>query len=208
MIAILVAIIIAVTAVAIFTIVPGDYRSKTQNLHANRSETNQEREPVVKPHFPTIEGQNIDGRPFKLPDDFKGLYNIVFIAYARPHQRDVDEWMPYARALAADFPDIQVYELPVVREMAWYMREQIDYWMSGGISDAQARATTITLYTDVQSFNYALNLPDPDVMSIALIDRFGNVLWQERGEYSQEKLDSIESTIVNLLANIRIIVPN
>ncbi len=201
------AIILAIVAVAFMNIMPGDSRSKPLKALANRSEITQNRDPAVKPHFPTIEGQNIDGRPFKLPDDFDGLYNIVLIAYSRQHQSDIDEWMPHARHLATAFPDIQVYELPVVREMAWFMREQIDYWMSSGISDPLARATTITLYTDVQTCNQDLNCPDTDEIGIALVDRFGNVVWRERGECTQAKLEDLENSIVNLLANIRIAAP-
>ena len=201
------AIILAIGAVAFMTIVPGNSRTKPLKALADRSEIAQNRGPAVKPHFPTIEGQNIDGRPFKLPDDFEGLYNIVFIAYSQQHQSDVDEWMPHARDLAAAFPDIQVYELPVVREMAWFMREQLGYWMSNGISDSLARATTITLYTDVQTFNQDLNFPDTDEIGIALVDRFGNVVWRERGECAKAKLNHLENSIVNLLANIRIAAP-
>ena len=207
MIAFIAAIVLAIVAVTFMTIVHNDSRSKPLKALANRSEITQNRDPAVKPHFPTIEGQNIDGRPFKLPDDFDGLYNIVLIAYSRQHQSDIDEWMPHARHLATAFPDIQVYELPVIRETAWFMREQLDYWMSSGISDSLARATTITLYTDVQTFNQDLNFPDTDEIGIALVDRFGNVVWRERGECTEAKLENLENSIVNLLANIRIAAP-
>ncbi len=206
-IAFIAAIVLAIVAVAFMTIVPGDSRSKPLKALANRSENTRNRDPSVKPHFPTIEGQNIDGRPFELPDDFEGLYNIVLIAYRQQYLRDLDGWMPHARDLPTAFPDIQVYELPVVREMAWFMREQLDYWMTNGISDPLARATTITLYTDFQAFNQDLRLPNTDEIGIALVDRFGNVVWRERGECTEAKLENLENSIVNLLANIRIAAP-
>ena len=48
---------------------------------------------------------------------------------------------------------------------------------------------------------------DVDRMVQRTLDRFGNVAWRERGACTQAKLASLENSIVNLLANIRIAVP-
>ncbi len=53
--------------------------------------------------------------------------------------------------------------------MNWFQRRQLDFWMSTGIQDPLARATTITLYTDLQAMQSALALPDLDTIQIILL---------------------------------------
>ena len=201
---IIIAVILALTAIAFFFVMPGEILAKRSPLLHEDSDAHEDETLHSSPQFPTILGRNVNGRLFKLPDEFESLYNIVLIAYDKHQFLDADEWKPHIRDIESTYPDIRAYRLPVVAEISWFMRERLEFWMSSDIIDPMSRANTITLYTDVRSFNRNLNIPNTDEIVIALVDRYGNVLWSEHGEFESSKAQDLEDTIVNLLTNVRI----
>ena len=54
----------------------------------------------------------------------------------------------------------------------------------------------------------SLNVPDRSEITIALVDRFGNVMWRDRGRYTETKIENLEYSIINHLANVRIYAEN
>jgi hypothetical protein len=64
----------------------------------------------------------------------------------------------------------------------------IDGGMRSGIPDPEARARTITLYTDVSLFNQALNIESVDTIYAVLLDEEGEVIEMVEGDYSVDKL--------------------
>jgi hypothetical protein len=71
----------------------------------------------------------------------------------------------------------------------------IDGGMRSGIPDPEARARTITLYTDVSLFNQALNIESVDTIYAVLLDEDGEVIEMVEGDYSPEKLKTIMKTL-------------
>ncbi len=201
---IIIAVILALTAIAFFFVMPGEVLAKQSSLLHEDSDAREGEALHFSPQFPTIHGRNVNGRLFKLPDEFEGLYNIVLIAYDKHQFLDADAWMPDIRDIESTYPDIRAYRLPVVAEISWFMRERLEFWMSSDTIDPTSRASTITLYTDVRAFNRNLEVSDIDNMAVALVDRYGNVLWREHGEFEISKTQDLENTIVNLLTNVRI----
>lgn len=131
--------------------------------------------------FPAIRGQNLEGETLAMPGDFAGDQNVVFIAFKREHQADVDSWGPALDSLRARHPGLRVYELPTLARRYKLMRPVIDGGMRGGIPDPAVRAATITLYIDKDPFKRALGIPTEDRIQILLVDREGRILWQRSG---------------------------
>lgn len=52
--------------------------------------------------FPPMQGQNLDGRTLEMPQDFAGELNVVFIAFKREQQADVDSWGPRSIHFGSD----------------------------------------------------------------------------------------------------------
>ncbi len=138
-------------------------------------------------HFPPAEGESLAGRTFHLPDDFAGERNLVFIAFTRGQQADVDTWTPLAKSLLAAGTGLRSYELPTLARRYRLIRPVIDGGMRRGIPDSTTRATTITLYIDKGPFERALGIADEDSIAVVLVKRGGEVLWKTRGRYSPEK---------------------
>ncbi|MDE0671784.1 MAG: hypothetical protein OXH72_08590 [Caldilineaceae bacterium] len=157
----------------------------------------EEEAPMTAIRFPEVAGRDIDGNDFVVPTDFAGNLNLVLMAFTREHQYDVNTWLPHARELESSRQGFRVYEVPTLWEMNWFQRRQLDFWMSTGIQDPLARATTITLYTDLQAMQAALAIPDFDTIQVLLVDRDGLVVWRSEGTFSKAKFEDLTATLIH-----------
>jgi hypothetical protein len=143
------------------------------------------------PQFPTVKASNLEGKDFTLPADFAGESNLLFIAFERRQQTDIDGWMPLARNLCAADSNLRFYELPTIRRGNPVMRWVINHGMASGIHEQQARAATITLYLDKDEFRRALAIASEQEITILLVKRDGSIHWRTTGTWSAEKEDSL-----------------
>lgn len=134
--------------------------------------------------FPTVNGVNLEGRPFQLPEDLEGEWNILVLAFWREHQDDVDTWIPLLREIAATYPTIRYYELPILWRMNPVRRFLLDQGMRMGIPDRQTRETTITLYLIKERFRAALDIENEQEIALLLVNRAGEIAWSGRGPVS------------------------
>lgn len=134
--------------------------------------------------FPVVEGRNLEGQTLVMPRDFAGDVNVVFIAFKREQQADVDSWGAALDTLRARRPGLRVYELPTLAREYRLMRRIIDGGMRGGIPDSAVRAATITLYIDKDPFKRALGISNEDHIQVLLVDRGGRIRWQRSGRFT------------------------
>jgi hypothetical protein len=148
------------------------------------------------PHFPTVKAANLEGRDFTIPHDLEGELNLLFVAFERRQQEDVDTWLPHARQLCQTDSRLRSYELPTIRRGNPVMRWMINHGMASGIHDPQARASTITLYLDKEDFRAALGIEQEDEITILLIKRDGSIRWRSQGTWSAEKEGSLRRALL------------
>jgi hypothetical protein len=141
--------------------------------------------------FPNVTGSNLLRRKLSLPADFQGGLNILLIPFQRWHQLSVDSWIPFVSQLENDIAGVFYYELPTIERMNFFSRTFINEGMRAGIPNIKARQRTITLYLDKSSFRKALDLPNEDEIYILLVDRQGEILWEESGSFTPEKGDAL-----------------
>lgn len=142
--------------------------------------------------FPRVTGSNLEGREFVLPEGFEGRLNLVFVAFKREQQSDVDTWLPLARALAARYTGFRYYELPTIYRANAMVRWFIDNGMRRGIPDPEARRSTITLYLDKDQFRSALGIPDENTIHVFLVRPDGRVIWRTEGALSDAAAREVE----------------
>ena len=134
--------------------------------------------------FPRVEGANLEGKRFALPGDFETAYNVVFVAFRREQQADVDSWLPFLREQTVAERGVRVYELPPLNRAYRWMRGFIDGGMSRGIPAKATREATITLYLDKSPFKQALAISSEDRIVALLVARDGRVLWRADGRFT------------------------
>ena len=145
--------------------------------------------------FPSVEGNNLAGRRFRLPSDFEGRLNVVVVAFEMEHQADVDTWVPLLKRVAAADPTVRYYELPTIWRMNPVRQWFIDSGMRMGIPDPKTREATITLYLDRPAFCQALGLPHTRSIYVLLVDQAGEVLWRESGRFIEAKGESLTQAL-------------
>jgi hypothetical protein len=151
--------------------------------------------------FPTVQTQDLNGRRVTLPADLPGRATIVVVAYDQEDQPAVDTWVPFLSRLAEDVPDVGFVELPVVGETSWVGRRLLDFYMRQGIPDSGARARTITLYVDRQTFRDALGLPAESGIWLLLIDQEDQIAWRARGSFEEGAATSLEQAVEEVLGS-------
>jgi len=150
--------------------------------------------------LPRVEGSNLARQKRVFPHDFSGEVNLVFIAFLRWHQDLIDEWVPFVRQLAQEFPRLQYYEFPTLPRKGFLYRTFLNEGMRAGIPDKATRANTITLYLDKRAFRNALDIDSEQNIWLYLFDRSGKVLWRTEGSITEEKRMALR----NLLSQTRI----
>jgi hypothetical protein len=145
--------------------------------------------------FPSLTGSNLLRSKLRLPEDFEGELNLVFVAFQQWQQDQVDTWLPFARQSELTHPQMRYYELPTIRRLNPLARTFINEGMRAGIPDSTARERTITLYVDKDDFRQALQLPREDDIYVLLLDRQGQVIWREEGAYAPNKAESLTKVL-------------
>lgn len=145
--------------------------------------------------FPLVEGSNLEGRKFTLPAEFDGELNVVFVAFKREQQADVETWVPFVKGAVARHAALHVYEVPTLGRNFRFIRRLIDGGMARGIPDKATRETTITLYIDKAPFERALGITTEDVIRVLLVARGGRILWSGDGVYSAESAALLTAAI-------------
>lgn len=121
-----------------------------------------------------------------LPADLEGAYNVLFIAFQREQQADIDSWFPLVKQLVKEYPALAYYELPTISRGNPLLR----WWVNTGrlgVHDKKAREVTITLYLEKPAFRKALDLPDEERIYVLLVNRRGEVYWRAEGPFTEEK---------------------
>ncbi len=148
--------------------------------------------------FPMVRSENLEGRSFTLPYDLEGVYNVLFIAFQREHQLDVDTWIPFVTQQVKETPSLAYYELPTIYRGNPFFRWGLNAGMRMGIPDKKAREVTITLYLNKPAFRRALNIPDEDSIHVLLVKRSGEVLWRVEGPFDEEKGNDLKRVLESI----------
>ena len=142
--------------------------------------------PLAPDRFPELQGISLLGDEVVLPDGFEGEINLVSMGFIQGHQQDINGWIDIVPDLTEAYPALRFYEVPVIYEASPLFRWWLNNGMRIGVVEEQARARTITVYTDRDRFSQAIDLPGLEEIYTVLLDDDGHVLWRWTGPVSEE----------------------
>ena len=148
--------------------------------------------------FPSVQGSNLEGRKFNLPQDFEAKYNLIAVAFYQNHQDLVNTWLPTISRLTRSFKDLKFYELPTLSELNGVARGFIDGGMKAGIPSKATREVTITLYLNRTTFLKSIGETSDRTIYSLLVNQKGEILWRGKGAHTQEQEDSLERVLKTL----------
>ena len=149
--------------------------------------------------FPTVTGRSLLGVELALPHDFPADRTLAVVAFRQWHQTRVDRWIaravadgvpPTPRGVTGELP-AAVVELPVLATAWRPIRRFIDGGMTAGIGDPDVLARTITIYTDVGSFQRSLAIQGGEEVHALVVTRDGAILARGAGDPQDREWDDI-----------------
>jgi hypothetical protein len=145
--------------------------------------------------FPTVEGKTLEGRSVVFPRDFASPAALVFVAFQRRQQSDIDAWKPFVQKARASLLGLSVWELPMIGTGYSFMRGFIDGGMRSGIPDRAARESTATFYLDTKPVAEAIGAPDRGQISVLVVAPDGRILARASGRPMEASEGTIESAL-------------
>lgn len=137
--------------------------------------------------LPTLSGRSLDGEDYQFPRELRRRFGILVLAFRREQQEIIDDWLPWLLALERRRSDVAVCEVPVISTAYRPVRRFIDGGMARGVGTDDARARTVTVYTDVRRLISDLGLRGSDTIALLLVERSGRILATELGSFEEEK---------------------
>lgn len=132
--------------------------------------------------FPTISGENLKGKEFEFPRDFKTDRVLILFAY---EQEQADKLSSWVEGLGLLNSQIEWYETPVIAMPLQLGSYIIDGGMRKGIPDERIQERVVTLYTNRKEFSNSLGIPFNMQGAYAMVvDQNGKVAGYMQGEYS------------------------
>lgn len=141
--------------------------------------------------FPTLTADDLNGRSLSIPADLPGTPTIVFIAYKREQQPNINAGVEKLELHETGGP--AWVELPVAGLGAVLFRSFVDNGMRSGITSPEMRARTITIYSRRSAFNRALGIPGRGEIYVALVDPDGTVHALIAGDVTEAKVAQLRA---------------
>ena len=154
--------------------------------------------------FPEVDARTLLGEPVGVPADLPAKRPVVVAAFLQPQQELVDRWIDAfveagipatPRGLDPDSP-AAVIELPVLPKRYRMIRGFIDGGMARSIQAEDILARTWTVYTDVEKFREALDIPTPRV-EVMVVSRLGVVHDRATGQPGPITIERLAKTALS-----------
>jgi hypothetical protein len=145
--------------------------------------------------FPVMITYSLDKAKVNLPSDFEGKANLLLISFEPEQSKDIETWMPTAQALQHMNFQFRYYRMPASNQENFIYR----WWDTSSLRSVETDPETwhwiIPLYTNINSFRRALNIPNEKEIAVVLVDKTGQVLWMTSGRMTNEKKAALTNAV-------------
>jgi hypothetical protein len=159
----------------------------------------------VGDYFPKLTAETVENKNVTIPDDTKGKYTLVGLAYSKKSEEDLNTWFTpvynkFVRSsedagLFADFTyDIHVYFVP--------MFTGVKAAAQGTAKRQALKELDESLYPhmlfykgELKTYREALDFEKKDVPYFFVLDKEGKIIYATSGAFSDKKLGEIEELI-------------
>jgi hypothetical protein len=158
---------------------------------------------VIGKLFPDIEAETVEDKKVKLPQDAKGKYTLVGMAYSKKSEDDLNSWfgpvfskfIQKSGGLMAGLGyDVNVYFIP--------MFTGVNAAASGTAKKKAIKNVDPQLFPyllfyrgDLKPYKEALDFENRDTPYFFVLDPDGKIVHATSGAYSEDKMDKVEEVI-------------
>ena len=159
---------------------------------------------VVGKQFPDMEAETVEDKKVNLPQDIKGKYSLVGLAYSKRSEDELNSWFGPVFAkfiqksggglMAGLTYDVNVYFVP--------MFTGVNAAATGTAKRKAIKNVDPDLFPyllfykgDLKPYKEALDFEKRDIPYFFVLDRDGKIIHATSGEYTEEKMDAVEEVI-------------
>jgi len=156
--------------------------------------------------FPAMSAETVNDKVMNIPDDTKGKFTVIGLAYSQKAEEDLGTWLvplyntfihkPEKPSLFSSFAyDVNVFIVPMftgVKAAAQGTAKK----MAAKELDERLHENLLFYKGNLDAYKKPLNMGKKDVPYFFLLDETGKVVYTTSGAYSEQKMDDMETEIV------------
>ena len=155
----------------------------------------------MKSSFPQMELTNLQDETVYIPNDTRGKYTLIGLAYSKKSEDDLITWFnPVYQTFIhksskpslfdADY-DVNIYFVAMFSGVNKAALGSVKKKMRAN-SDPELEPHLLFYKGEIKSFKQELKLDRKDTPYFFVLDEEGNVVHSTQGAYSRDKMDAIE----------------
>ena len=159
----------------------------------------------VGTYFPDLEGETVEDREITIPDDTKGKYTLVGMAFSKKSDDELQSWFKpvYSRflqdsgnaGLFSDFAyDVNVYFIPMFSGLKKAVAGTAKKKALKNV-DAELHPHVLFYVGEISSYRDALKLDEKDQPYFFVLDKDGKIVYATSGKYTKKKMEEVEEVL-------------
>ena len=144
--------------------------------------------------FPSLEGTTLTSEARAFPHAFAGAMNIVVVGFAKEQIAEVMSWVPFVERYVSGGAGVRAFLVVALANGMKMMRRVIEPAMKAAVP-AEARASTIVTFTDLNRLKTNLAIVSEKELAIFVVDAVGTVRWRTSGAFDAAKGAALEGAL-------------
>jgi len=158
---------------------------------------------VIGKIFPIMETQTVEDKKVVLPDDVKGKYTLLGLAYSKKSEDELNTWfepvfskfVQKATGLMAGMGyDVNVYFVPMFTGINAAATGTAKKKAAKNM-DPQLLPNILFYKGELKTYKEALDFEKRDIPYFFVLDPTGKIVYATSGAYTEDKMDKVEEVI-------------
>ena len=158
---------------------------------------------VVGKTFPQLIAETVEDKKVSIPEDVRGKYTLVGLAYSKKSESELNSWFQpvFARFIQktngpfSGFAyDVNVYFVPMFTGVNAAATGTAKKKAAKNI-DPQLLPYVLFYRGELKSYKSALDFEKKDIPYFFVLDPDGKIVYATSGKYSESKMEEIEENI-------------
>jgi hypothetical protein len=156
--------------------------------------------------FPVLEGESLTREVINIPDDVKGKYTLIGLAFSKKSENHLNSWFnptyqqfiykPETPSLFAGSYDINLYFIPMFTGAKRPAYEKVMDKVSKTI-DPKLYPHVLFYKGSLKDYKNVLNFDGKDVPYFYVLDPEGKIIYSTYGTYTNNKMREITDKLEN-----------
>jgi hypothetical protein len=158
---------------------------------------------VIGKMFPDLQAETVEDKKVNLPQDTKGKYTLLGLAYSKKSEDELNSWfnpvfstfIQKTKGLMASFGyDVNVYFVPMFTGVNAAATGTAKKKAAKDV-DPQLLPYLLFYKGEIKSYKEALDFEKKDIPYFFVLDPAGKIVYATSGKYTSEKMEELEAVI-------------